>query len=131
MRPEPAPPPPGQPCPFSTFTAPAMPEIALYALLPRLTMPGKPFVFPTLRALAKRILRDKGPEALELRAERIVYAGEIREVIDVLADDQAAGRRRRIGYAWIGGRPVESLRAALEAELPAAVFDPLRAARAL
>ena len=93
---------------------------AAYALLPRLSQPVRPHVFPSLQALARRIHRERAGEALQLRPAQVRFRDRIRDVTEVLAVDEAGGRTRRIGYAWHAGRPAEALRAALEATVPQA-----------
>ena len=90
---------------------------AAYALLPRLEAPAKPIVYASLRALAERIHRDRGQDALELRDDRVRFRDHVRAVTEVIARD-AGGRARRIGFAWHAGRPREALEAALAALVP-------------
>lgn len=107
-----------------------MPPEAEYALLPSYGYGMKPFVYRTLADLARRIHRDRGQDALELRPAVIPFRGGHRKVTEVLAHDQRSERARRIGYAWHGARPLEALKEALDAELMRAA-EALQLARAL
>lgn len=94
-----------------------------YALVPRMEPRGKkPFGYDSLAALARRIHRDRAGDALQLKPARLRFQDEIRDVVEILAED-AGGRVRRIGFAWIGGAHWRVLEAALDAELPTARLE--------
>ncbi|MFN4176460.1 hypothetical protein [Phenylobacterium sp.] len=104
-----------------------MPSGLAYALLPHLRPGARPLGYPSLRALARRIHRDRAGHALQLRNATLSFQDRARPVIEVLAEDQASGSVRRIGFAWIAGADAftgpQVLQAALSAEVPAAGVD--------
>jgi hypothetical protein len=96
-----------------------MPATADYALLTSAQPSAKPWVFPTLDALARRIHRDRRGEALDLRTTKInVPPFGQRTVTAIYALDQVGGRARFLGYAWARGQSREALQAALQAVEP-------------
>lgn len=101
------------------FRSPTMPAEADYALLTSARPSAKPWVFPDIDGLARRIHRDRRGEALDLRTTKInVPPFGIRRVIAVYGQDQVGGRTRFIGYAWARGQSREALEAALQAVEP-------------
>jgi hypothetical protein len=115
---------------LNEFGASRLIETPDFALLPKVGFGLKPVVFPTIYDLARRIHRDRGHEALDLQPATFRFAGAFWKGVEVLAIDQRSERTRRIGHAWISGRPIEVLKAALDVELVAHA-SPLRLARAL
>ena len=87
-----------------------------YALLTDARRHAKPCVYPDLASLARRVLRERHGQALDLRADRMFFRGEAtpRRVVTVYGEDQVGGRTRFIGYAWLKGQGPEALSAALE-----------------
>lgn len=102
------------------FRSPTMPANAPYALLPQLEGAPKPAIVPSLQALARRIHRLRGADGLELRPTKVRFRDQVRDVTEILAIEEASGRRRRIGFAWHAGRPWQALQAALDETLPSA-----------
>ncbi|MBW8815561.1 MAG: hypothetical protein JF588_19240 [Caulobacterales bacterium] len=100
------------------FRSPTLPVDAPFALLPELGPFARPVILPSLAALARRIHRLRGDDGLELRHATVLFRDRGRTVTEVLAIEEASGRRRRIGFAWHAGRPWEALQAALDAERP-------------
>lgn len=103
------------------FRSPTLPANAPYALLPQLEGQPKPAIVPSLKALARRIHRLRGADGLELRPTKVRFRDQVRDVTEVLAIEEASGRRRRIGFAWHAGRPWQALQAALDETLPDAL----------
>jgi hypothetical protein len=109
---------------------PALPAAPRFALIapgdgrPEAVTPiRKPFAAETLPALARRIHRLRGPDALQLTAERIRWLGRTHDAVRVVAHDQTGDRWRLIGHAVSGveARPVvfqRALQVALDATLP-------------
>lgn len=105
------------------FRSPTMTPGVPYALFPCLGPLTRPWGYASLSALARRIHRDRGPDALQLRPVRVRFRDADRELTEVLAEDQQAGRVRRIGFAWIAGRDWRALQAALDAAVPVAAVE--------
>lgn len=91
-----------------------MPSDLRYALLTDLST-KRPWGFSTLAELARRVHRDRAGDALQLRPAVIEFRDGPRDVAEVLAED-AGGRVRRIGFAWLNGAHWRTLEAALAAE---------------
>lgn len=77
----------------------------------------------SLGGLARCILRRRHGAALRLAPARVEFRDEVRDVVEVRAEEldgegQPNGRTRLIGHAWLSGRDWRVLQAALEAELP-------------
>ncbi|MES2034908.1 MAG: hypothetical protein V4466_12095 [Pseudomonadota bacterium] len=94
--------------------APSLPAGCPYALVTA-AAGAKPWAFPGLAQLARRIHRERAGEALQLRPVRVRFKDGPRDVVQVLCVDQVGGRERLIGYAWISGRDWTVLTAALDA----------------
>lgn len=110
------------------FRSPVMPiaepgGVAPYALLPSLAPGVKPTILPSLEALARRIHRERGSDALQLSRATLTFRDRARHVTQVMATEPASGRTRLIGYAWHAGRPWEALQAALDRTVPAATVE--------
>lgn len=87
-----------------------------YALFGPSARPGqKPTAYPSLKALAERIHRDRGDDALELRNDRMMVRGsaEPLAVVKVYAHNETSDRWRPLGWAWLRGADRERLAAAL------------------
>lgn len=108
---------------LNRLRSPTMPDGVAYALLPRVGYGVKPAVFASLAALARRIHRERGHEALELRPERLTFRDSPREVTAVYARHPVSDRLRFIGYAWHAGRDWRALEAALQATVPAGLVE--------
>lgn len=93
--------------------APHLPSGVPYALVTA-RAGDKPWAFPSVAALARRIHRDRGPDALQLRPVKVRFRDRPRDAVQVYAVDQVGGRERLIGYAWISGRDWTVLQAALD-----------------
>lgn len=94
-----------------------MPTGATYALLPELKPGAKPWTYPSLTALARRIHRDRRGEALHLEPGALRFRDRARDVVTVYA--AADGRLRLIGHAWLAGVPYWSMVPVLSAALDA------------
>lgn len=102
------------------FRSPPMSEDIDFALIdgePK-GYPIKPTVYASLTALARAIHRRRGDDALEVRPGSLLLGGKVRAVTEIIAVDQRADRRRRIGYAWHAGRSLDALKVALQAIQP-------------
>lgn len=77
---------------------------------------AKPWAFASLAELALRIHRDRRADGLQLSPVHIRFRDGPRHAVQVMAQD-AGGRTRLIGYAWISGRPWEALQEALDAAI--------------
>jgi hypothetical protein len=93
--------------------SPSLPSGVPYALFPNVQPRMKPFAYPSLDALARRIHRDRRGDALQLRTVTVRFKDRPRSAVQVMAED-IGGRTRLIGYAWLAGKPREVLEAALE-----------------
>lgn len=94
-----------------------MPQGASYALLSRVDGHTKPAIYPSLDALARRIHRDRGVRALELKPATVTFKDHARDCTEVLALDEG-DRIERIGFAWIARGDWRVLQVALDAALP-------------
>lgn len=103
--------------------SPDMPHGLTYALFPTLTPGRKPWGYPSLQALARRIHRDRAGDALQLHQEKVSFRDHVREVTAVYAEDPTSQRVRFLGYAWTGDRPREALEAALRQLQPVASVE--------
>ncbi len=76
----------------------------------------KPKAFPGLDALARHIQRERGLQALELvEIEDLEIEGdhEARRAVSVFTRDAGNDRDRLIGHAYLDGRGLDALEAAL------------------
>lgn len=76
----------------------------------------KPKAFPDLEALARHIQRERGLQALELvEIEDLEVQGDLRprRAVTVFTRDDGNVRDRLIGHAYLDGRGLEVLQAAL------------------
>lgn len=108
---------------IETYRSPTMPPNTAYALLPRLAPGAKPCAYPSLRALAARIHRDRAGRALQLLPARVRFRDRDRDVTEVLALDEASGSTARLGFAWVAGGDWRTLQAGLEALAAAASVE--------
>jgi hypothetical protein len=76
----------------------------------------KPIGFTDLDALARHIQRERGELGLDLKPiEDLEIEGETgpRPGVTIFRTDADGNLDKLIGHAWIGGRPVEVLQAAV------------------
>lgn len=93
--------------------APYVPAGIAYALVTA-RAGAKPFAYPSLAALARRIHADRAGDSLQLAPVRVRFQDGPRDAVQLKALDQTGGRERLIGYAWISGRDWTVLHAALD-----------------
>lgn len=92
--------------------SPGMPPDVRFALVT--PEPGaKPFAYPSLGELARRIQRDRQADPIQMTPVRFRFRDGLRGAVRVTAEDYG-GRVRLIGHAWISGRPWEALAEAIE-----------------
>ncbi|WGM45269.1 hypothetical protein KOAAANKH_00130 [Brevundimonas sp. NIBR10] len=92
-----------------------MPEQARFAII-RPTAAAKPIVFDDLNALARWIQRERGEQGLDLvETEDLELENDLggRLAVHVYTTDAGDNRDRNLGTAWLDGRGLETLQAAL------------------
>ena len=75
---------------------------------------AKPYAYPSLAELARRIQRDRHGDPIQMAPVRFRFRDGLRSAVRVTAED-VGGRVRLIGQAWIAGKPWEALAVAIEA----------------
>lgn len=81
---------------------------------------AKPLAFQDLQGLARRIHADRGDDQLQLQPVRYRFRDGERPCVQVQAED-AGGRVRTLGFAYLGGRPWEALQDELDHQRASAV----------
>ncbi|RZJ19095.1 MAG: hypothetical protein EON91_02560 [Brevundimonas sp.] len=93
-----------------------MADTVRFALLPRLDATVKPVVFPDIHALARKIQRERGLQALDMtEIEDLELAGrpDAHRGVQIYTLDDGNNRDRFLGYAWLDGGGLETLKSAL------------------
>jgi hypothetical protein len=74
---------------------------------------ARPYAYPDMAALARRIQRDRQADPIQMTPVRFRFRDGLRSAVRVTAED-FGGRVRLIGHAWISGRSWEALAEAIE-----------------
>lgn len=95
---------------------PRMADDVRFALIPSFEPTAKPAVFADLNALARKIQRERGAQALDMtEIEDLELAGrpDAHRGVQIYTLDDGNGRDRFLGYAWLDGGGLETLKSAL------------------
>lgn len=107
--------------------APSAPIHAYAFIRAPLVIDGKPLVFPSARALARHVTRERAGRSIQLRAA-VYRQFALTKPYDGVAIEVGDGESEPVtvlGWAWLGGgrRSVEMLQAALAFVDPPALSD--------